>query len=317
MLGAVNKNSLDQQFALDVNAVKQLQQTARSNPNQALATAAKEFEAIFIQMMLKSMRDASFKSELLQSHQNDFYTSLFDQQISKSMAGKGVGLADLMVAQLSKQTPQDTSALNLTAEQQSALNNYTAAQLQDTLQSSVPYSAHAPALTNHYSSTESGTPKTASAQNLPVEGFVDEVMDHAVKVSKQTGIPAGFSIAHAALESGWGRSVPHFADGKSSFNLFGIKAGKDWNGKVIEVTTTEYSHGVAQKVVDRFKAYDSYSDAFLDYAKLLSQNERYASVMKNAHSAKGYAVSLQTSGYATDPNYARKLYGVMQQMGIV
>ena len=317
MLGAANQTQLDQQFALDVNGVKQLQQAARANPNQALATAAKEFEAIFIQMMLKSMREASFKSELLQSNQNDFYTSLFDQQISKTMAGKGVGLADLMVAQLSKQNSQDHSALNLTAEQQQALNNYAAFQVQDALQASSPYSAHFPVQGAEDQSNSFVNKKSIPDQNNSVEGFVTEVVDHAIKVSKQTGIPAGFSIAHAALESGWGRSIPHFSDGKSSFNLFGVKAGKEWNGKVIEVTTTEYSHGVAQKVVDRFKAYDSYSDAFMDYAKLLSQNERYAAVIKNANSAKGFAISLQTSGYATDPNYARKLYGVMQQMGIV
>jgi flagellar protein FlgJ len=118
-------------------------------------------------------------------------------------------------------------------------------------------------------------------------------------------------IGQAALESGWGRREIRSADGTSSHNLFGIKAGADWKGKVVEATTTEYHNGVASKPKEKFRAYDSYADSFRDYAKLLSENPRYAKVLEQGESAQGFARALQSAGYATDPKYAEKLTRVI------
>jgi flagellar protein FlgJ len=112
------------------------------------------------------------------------------------------------------------------------------------------------------------------------------------------------------LESGWGKREIKMPDGSDSHNLFGIKAGKDWHGKVAEVTTTEYHNGVASKQVDKFRAYGSYTEAFQDYANLLSYNPRYSGVLGQADS-KAFAQGMQQAGYATDPHYADKLASVI------
>ena len=133
---------------------------------------------------------------------------------------------------------------------------------------------------------------------------------HAAAVARQeaaTGIPASFTIAQAAHETGWGKKQIKMADGSDSFNLFGIKAGPNWKGPVAEVTTTEYVNGQAQKVKARFRAYSSYEESFKDYARLMKESPRYQEVLANAGSARGFAQGLQKAGYATDPQYAEKL----------
>jgi flagellar protein FlgJ len=140
----------------------------------------------------------------------------------------------------------------------------------------------------------------------PAREFVNRLWPHAGEASQATGIPAHFMIAQAALETGWGRSELRFSDGTPTYNLFGIKAGRNWQGAVAESTTTEYVNGVAQRSVERFRAYASYAEAFRDYANLLASNPRYAEVL-NQQDAAGFARSLQRAGYATDPMYAAKL----------
>ncbi|PWB39835.1 MAG: flagellar assembly peptidoglycan hydrolase FlgJ, partial [Rhodocyclales bacterium] len=140
----------------------------------------------------------------------------------------------------------------------------------------------------------------------PAREFVNRLWSQAGEASRATGIPAHFMIAQAALETGWGRAELRFSDGTPTYNLFGIKAGRGWQGAVAEATTTEYVNGVAQKTVERFRAYSSYAEAFRDYASLLTSNPRYAAVL-NQQDAAGFARGLQRAGYATDPMYAAKL----------
>jgi flagellar protein FlgJ len=96
------------------------------------------------------------------------------------------------------------------------------------------------------------------------------------------------------------------ADGSPSYNLFGIKAGKQWSGATVDATTTEYVNGQPQKVVERFRAYGSYEEAFQDYANLLRNNPRYSNVIGSQDGTE-FAQRLQQAGYATDPMYADKL----------
>jgi peptidoglycan hydrolase FlgJ len=142
------------------------------------------------------------------------------------------------------------------------------------------------------------------------QSFIDKLRAPAQQASRSTGIPAHLILGQAALESGWGKREIKMADGSDSHNLFGIKADKDWNGKVAEVTTTEYHNGIAAKQVERFRAYASYTESFQDYAKLLSNNPRYSGILGEAD-AKAFAQGLQQAGYATDPRYADKLAGVI------
>jgi len=146
---------------------------------------------------------------------------------------------------------------------------------------------------------------------------VDFIRSHqgaARAAEAASGIPAAFTVAQAAHESGWGQREIRNADGTSSHNLFGIKAGPGWSGPVAEITTTEYVGGEAQKVTARFRAYASYAESFRDYARLMKESPRYAGVVAqaaqapaSAASAQGFAHGLQRAGYATDPAYADKL----------
>jgi peptidoglycan hydrolase FlgJ len=141
--------------------------------------------------------------------------------------------------------------------------------------------------------------------------FITKHQDAAREAEARTGIPAAFMVSQAAHETGWGKHEIRNADGSSSFNLFGIKAGANWKGKVAEVTTTEYVNGVPRKVTAKFRAYDSYAESFGDYAKLMKESPRYKHVVANADSAQDFARGLQRAGYATDPAYADKLTRVI------
>lgn len=259
-------------LAADSQNLDKLRLQAKQAPDQALKAAAQQFETVFLNMMLKSMRDATPQDGALDSEQTKMFTGMLDQQLAQNMSARGIGLADLMVKQLSR-----------------------------------THSGGAPAT----------TPASAAPGALPSaykadvqQAFVDKMKVPAEQASRSTGIPAHLILGQAALESGWGKREIRMADGSNSHNLFGIKAGKDWNGKVAEVTTTEYRNGVASKQVERFRAYGSYAESFQDYASLLSGNPRYAGVIGQAD-AKVFAQGLQQAGYATDPRYADKLAGVI------
>jgi flagellar protein FlgJ len=141
--------------------------------------------------------------------------------------------------------------------------------------------------------------------------FVNRIWSHAVDAARSIGVPPQFMVGQAALESGWGRHEIRNADGSATHNLFGIKAGRGWNGPVVEKTTTEYVNGVAQKTTAKFRAYSSYGEAFRDYANLLRSNPRYNNALAQGQDARGFARGLQQGGYATDPAYADKLVRVI------
>ena len=183
--------------------------------------------------------------------------------------------------------------------------------------------AYANAAASKGNSLQSGTgyaansalsrPRAATAPTRS-NAFVDRLAVPAQAASAATGIPARFIIGQAALESGWGKREIKNADGSTSHNIFGIKATKDWTGSTVNATTTEYVNGQPKKVVERFRAYDSYEDALTDYASVLKNNPRYAPVVHASRDAAGFAHGMQKAGYATDPQYAKKLISIMRQI---
>jgi flagellar protein FlgJ len=268
-------------LAIDSQSLNKLRLQAKQSPDQALKAAAQQFETVFLNMMLKSMREATPQDGVFDSEQTKMFTGMLDQQLAQSMsASRGVGLADVMVKQLSRTQP-----------------------------ASAPLHELKPTITSTPVSTATSSIPSAFKADVQ-QSFVDKMRIPAEQASRSTGIPAHLILGQAALESGWGKREIKMADGSDSHNLFGIKAGKDWNGKVAEVTTTEYHNGVASKQVERFRAYDSYAESFQDYARLLSNNPRYDGVTGKGD-AKGFAQALQQAGYATDPHYAEKLVGVI------
>ncbi|HWU84926.1 MAG TPA: flagellar assembly peptidoglycan hydrolase FlgJ, partial [Rhodocyclaceae bacterium] len=273
----------------DVNALTSLKAKAKSADPEALHAAAKQFEALFVQMVLKSMRDATPHDGLFDNDQSRMYESLLDQQLSLSLSGKGgLGLSAMIERQMTRQDvdPQTFEhGLPLNPDNPGfPLDQATLARL-DPATRNLLLQAYA-SVSNTEGVSErprSGVaPSTAYGAEAGAQGteaaadFVTRMRPHAQAVERQTGIPAHFMVAQAALETGWGRAEPRFADGRNSFNLFGIKAGRNWRGASVEATTVEYVNGQAQRQTERFRAYGSYAEAFADYARLLTDNPRYS-----------------------------------------
>ncbi len=297
---ADNSNS---SLAIDAKSLESLKQSAKQNSPEALKAAAKQFEALFMNMMMKSMRDASPQDGVFDNQQTKMYTSMLDQQLSQNMASRGIGLADVLIRQLSNTQMSDAMDDGKAMKSGSQPDDLSASLKTELLRSLSPRSVREPAVAD--------VAQSSSSKPAHVQAFQDTLTPHAEEASRATGIPARFMLGQAALESGWGKHVMRTADGGSSHNLFGIKATGSWKGKTVDAVTTEYVGGVAQKRVEKFRAYDSYADSFKDYANLLRNNPRYEKVLANATDAKGFAQGLQRAGYATDPNYAAKLTNII------
>lgn len=294
-------------LALDVQGLNSLRQSAKQNSPEALKASAQQFEGLFINMMLKTMRQATAAAGQEQSQDSQLYTSMLDQQLSQTMAQRGIGLADMMLRQMQRQ-PGALSGANATAPGQlPGVGSPVAG-------TGINVDANASALGVAAVERPLRSASTPAAGVVArVQGFVQGMGQHAEQAAQRTGLPSSFIVGQAALESGWGRRQIKMADGASSHNLFGIKAGPGWKGKVAEVVTTEYVGGVAQRRVAKFRAYDSYAEAFNDYASMLLKNPRYQSVLASGQTVAGFAQGMQKAGYATDPAYADKLARVIRR----
>jgi flagellar protein FlgJ len=301
---------LSKNLALDTKGLGELRQSAKANSPEALKTAAQQFEAMFVNMMMKSMRDATPQEGMLDNQQTKMFTTMLDQQTSQNIAKRGLGLSDVLVRQLSKTQAGAEAAAEAGADDAFSRTLLDAAKLQRSIDAA---GGNAAARGTGASSGASAVDSSAAGKPAHVRAFQDKLGTHAEEASRATGIPAKFMLGQAALESGWGRREIKGRDGSNSHNLFGIKAGPDWKGKVVETATTEYVNGKAQTKVERFRAYDSYADSFKDYARLLSSNPRYEKVLASAGDAAKFAQGLQRAGYATDPHYATKLTNIIKR----
>ena len=281
--------SARQALAVDGRALNSLKAQASQGDAQATQDAtleaAKKLESLFMRELIKSMREATMKSGLLEGAEGNLASDLFDQQLSVQMAGQPGGLAEAIQRQLSRQLGGDGQTTLVPGS---------------TLSMDVALRKAAPA----------DNPRAASPKGR--DDFVQHHRAAAERVARSSGIPASFMLGQAGHETGWGKGEIRHKDGSNSFNLFGIKAGKGWTGKVAEVTTTEYINGAPRKVVAKFRAYDSFEESFRDYARLINDNPRYEKAREKTHSAVAYATELQKAGYATDPQYAAKLSRAIQ-----
>lgn len=259
-----------------VLATDALRARAASDPHAAVKDAARQFEAIFMQELMKSMRQATLSSGLLDNAGTKLGSELLDTQFATQMTGMPRGLSDLIARQLERQMGVATTVPPAAAAQ--------------------PVGSAARAA--DFSALNGRQRQLA---------FVQVHRQAAQDAASQTGIPATFMLAQAAHESGWGQREIRNADGSSANNLFGIKAGAGWTGAVAEVTTTEFIDGQPKKLVQRFRAYASAADSFRDYARLMTENRRYGQVLASGGDAQRFAQGLQAAGYATDPAYADKL----------
>lgn len=303
-LDSSRSGDLDQRFALDVQGVDALRRTTRNSPQDGLKQVSRQFEAMFMQMVLKSMREATPSDGMFDSQQEKMYTSMLDQQLAQNLSGRGLGLAEAMQAQLSR-------AVDPSLQQAAPLNRMPPPGQHDAPGSPPPAVVQNLSL---YDAADyrSGRAGAGNAQSQ-VDQFLARMGASAQAASRASGVPSQLILAQAALESGWGKREIKGADGSASHNLFGIKAGKAWRGPVVEAVTTEYVDGVPRQTKALFRAYASYDEAFTDYARFLTSNPRYAQVVAARDPAEA-AHGLQRAGYATDPQYGEKLVRILKQI---
>ncbi|MXR36329.1 flagellar assembly peptidoglycan hydrolase FlgJ [Neisseriaceae bacterium B2N2-7] len=157
-------------------------------------------------------------------------------------------------------------------------------------------------------------PKPAAVPSDPIGAFTYTMLPHAEDAAQALGVDPAIIIAHAGLESGWGKKPIRFADGRDSYNLFSLKAYDSWTGDTVKIRTTEYLGGRKVKKTETFRAYPSFQAAFEDYASLLAKNQRYAKALGQGDNAKGFAQALHKGGYATDPRYVSKFASVTKKV---
>jgi len=269
-------------FYADPKGLGALRHDARAQTPAAIKETAKQFESLFTSMLLKSMRAATPKDSLSGSDQQGFYQDMFDQQIATQISrGKGLGLADMLVQQLMRNSASAAAAPTAPA-----------------------VVAPAPA----------EPPTTLAWPPASKTDFVQALLPAATAAGQKLGVDPQTLIAHAALETGWGKNMPRNADGSCSYNLFGIKAGSSWQGPVANATTTEYVGGVAGRESANFRSYASPEACLNDYASMLASKPRYGAALGTGSDVTAFASGLQRGGYATDPHYASKLSSVARQM---
>jgi peptidoglycan hydrolase FlgJ len=288
--------------AFDPRALDAVRLAAKGNDPAATRKVAQQFESMFLSMMLKNMRATLPGTDPLANDGSKLATDLYDQQLAQTMSkGKGIGLATALVAQIERAQGKKPDAP--TDSSKSTLDNFSRG-IPLSMTRVVAPAAAAPA------ASADTTQATTSASTVH-HSFIDRFKDAAVAAAEATGLPAKVILGQAALESGWGKHEVRGAGGAGSFNLFGIKAGAGWTGATVDAVTTEFVGGVAQKVVQKFRAYASYAESFIDYAKMVANNPRYEKAVQAAGDAVKFAAEMGRSGYATDPDYGAKLARVL------
>ena len=283
----------------DLNSVQNIRQ---AETPEALRQVSQQFESLFVQMMLKNMRAANAvfsEDNPFDSRETQFYRDMHDQQLALTLAhGRGIGIADALYKQLSQQylAEPDTSEKSATA---------TFRKLADGI---------APQLSSVSIDVQKPSSDEAQGPVAKVSAFIHKMRAHAVDAAQQLGVDAAVLIAQAALETGWGEHVLKDKSGRSSNNLFNIKAHSEWAGKHVQSETMEFLGGKFAKVVSNFRAYDSVADSFSDYVRFIGGSERYDNAAADSGSALAYIKKIHEAGYATDPDYVQKVMSVYQRV---
>ncbi len=270
---------------------------------------ARQFESLFIQNILKQARAATPEGGLFDSQAVRMAQSLGDEQLAMQLADPGIGLAQALQAQMSGQTSEPMRAASYDPEASGSRRPDLRSRMPNDRSIDAASIAELIEKLNSNSTVQRVYSSIKGAPNH-IRQFVDRMNTAAKVAADDSGVPAQLILSQAALESGWGKREIMHADGSTSHNLFGIKATPAWKGKTVDVMTTEYQNGVARKMTQTFRAYDSYAESFADYARLIGTNKRYEGV-KQAASPQEAAQRIQEAGYATDPSYAKKLISIM------
>lgn len=293
----------------DLNSLDKLRANAQQDDKAALKEVAQQFEGIFVQMLMKSMRDANavFESDSpMNTEYTKFYEQMHDQQMSLDLSSKGMlGLADLMVQQLSPETSDMTPASVMRMQQgqiDSSSLNHQAQQVESVVEQII---------SGKVEPQQAAIQEIKHAEFVNREDFVTRLYPMAKAAADKLGTTPEVLLAQAALETGWGQKMVRQYNGEQSFNLFNIKADNRWQGHKAAVNTLEFEQGIAVKQRADFRVYDSFEQSFNDFVGFLKQNGRYQEALQMAAKPEAFINGLQQAGYATDPKYAQKVISVM------
>lgn len=330
-----------------LDRLRQMSTQGKASQQQALEAAARQFESLFTQMWMKGMRQANSvltQDSPLNSRYTEFYQGMLDQQMSATVspAGGKTGLAAMLVRQFSGGQPQANDPdvprqLQMPAGRlpvMRRLDTTASADSQNVGTDSAGMSAGAATVTTqggdsrrtrfrHHAGVTNAERfvqrlEGRGAERLPgqpfdsPQEFVRQLLPVARQVAAKIGLSPEALVAQAALETGWGKHVMPGADGQSSCNLFGIKAGRRWQGQQTQMNSLEYEGGKPVMRRSQFRSYDSYAQSMKDYVELIGRHPRYEKAREVAQDPEAYFEALQDAGYATDPHYARKLKQVLR-----
>lgn len=329
----------------DLNAMAQMKSGSKADSPENLRRVAGQFESLFLNVMVKSMRDANqafAEGNPLNTPQTRFYQDMYDSQLAVHLAEQqGLGIADVMLRQLAPESKQPAPVAGVGQAAPSERPDHSALLARRRLAISLGHGTvlaqPAPAAEH---STASASPQTESAQSWepmralraratvsptvaalgskaqfdsPAE-FTAAMLPMAEKAAARLGVDPHYLVAQAALETGWGKSIIREADGSSSHNLFGIKTHNRWQGSSANVMTSEYRDGVKQSERASFRSYGSFEQSFNDYVDFLQSNGRYQKALSQTGNSEAFFQELQQAGYATDPRYASKVSQIARKL---
>lgn len=299
----------------DFQGLARLRAEAGKNSPEAARETARQFEALFVQMMLKAMRDASPGGGLFDSDQVGLYRELYDRQLALHLVkDRGLGIAELLTAQLGDSRTHAPSAPAATP--QSGVSAH-AVSGPDATAPAATAAVPVPPAAGRAGPAAEATPQPGEGAGewrpaSPAE-FIHDLWPHALEAAQTLGVTPEVLVAQAALETGWGQKMIRRPDGTNSFNLFGIKADSGWQGERVAVQTLEYEGGIADRRRAAFRAYDSMATAVADYADFVRGNPRYRPALERAADPHAYLQALGDAGYATDPHYVEKIRDIMSR----
>ncbi|ODS23821.1 flagellar rod assembly protein/muramidase FlgJ [Candidatus Endobugula sertula] len=286
---------------MDLHSLQNIRRSSIDDKALGLRQVAEQFESMFIQMMLKSMRSANdvfAKDNPLNSFESNYYRDMYDNQLSLSLSGQGIGLADALYRQLKQNylSAGETDSDNKKTQYIENLQSFPVKHISGAVSNHIPQRIKDTGLINDI--------------NSPGD-FIRVMTPYAKKAAKNLGVDYRVLVAQSALETGWGEHIIRDKYGKQSFNLFNIKADKSWQGPAVNVSTIEYVNGIAERENARFRRYSSIEDSFVDYQKFLSQ-PRYKKALDVKHNPEMFVKALHQAGYATDPDYSQKINQILQ-----
>ena len=335
---AIDRSDSNTQLFTDLTQLNSLKVKSRTDNKEALREVAQQFEQMFMNMMLKSMREASnsfSEDSYFNSSETQFFQSMLDQQMTTDLAtqGQGIGLADVIVRQLggadeAAEPVLEQEAPGMTLEETQAMQMRR--MLEQTYDNSASFAAAAvmsKAVKEQQVPIEQIVAKVDAAVEAFTESkvleelpnrfespreFVEKLLPLAEEMAPELGVDPRVLLAQAALETGWGKHITTDPEsGQSSFNLFNIKAGSRWQGETVAVNTLEYSNGIPAPERAEFRAYQTYAQSFSDYVEFLKTSSRYQLALEQVDNPIRYLEELQAAGYATDPEYATKISRIL------